>query len=135
MENVKALNMVEIEFYGDRKVIDAYRKLMNLLADQEKWARARTDEETARELSNNVSDRRALLLNELAKSLDYKMSDIEIMRGGYYPSLLSQFDSDKLNVQRYFSEIAQGVRSIPVSLHDFRNADEVRKELEAKHDA
>jgi len=75
-EHVKALNMINIEFYHDRDVIDAWKQFLEL--------RCRTDlANTSKEYEDSI----VKLLQKMADVLGLHFHDDEIRKGCYRPNL------------------------------------------------
>jgi hypothetical protein len=77
-DKVTALNMVEIDFYGIQSVQDAHREVMahiNILPPlPEGW------NDRHRSLMTR-------LLSEMARELGYKLQQLDVLEGGYYPKV------------------------------------------------
>lgn len=125
IHHVAALNLIEIEFYGERSVTKSYKELMTLLGDGDRWDSASQDIEKAKKINQEVDDCRAKLLNQIARVLGYDMSDIEIMRGGYYPRILGDLDEQRLKANAYVADLADGKRAVPIALIDFRIQEQI----------
>jgi hypothetical protein len=75
-DKVKALNLVEIEFYGEKAVELTHREVMNHI-------------NTPPPLPEGWNDRQrklmTKLLSEMAKVLGYELQQLDVLDGGYYP--------------------------------------------------
>ena len=75
-EKVRALNLVEIEFYGLKAVELAHQEVIAHI-------------NTPAPLPANWGDRHrklmTKLLSEMAKALDYELQQLDVLDGGYYP--------------------------------------------------
>jgi hypothetical protein len=106
-ERVRALNMVEIEFHGVKLVEAAYRDLFQHLhtssqVNREAW------QETSRKLSTR-------LLTEIAKVLGYKLQQLDVLDGGYYPQGFADIETEQQAVRRLLIELLSNKRPISVS--------------------
>lgn len=105
-ERVRALNLVEIEFYGIRAVEDAHRVLMihiNTLAPlPPNW------EDTHRKLTTK-------LLSEMATALGYNLQQLDVLDGGYWPQRLADIETEQLQVRKSLLEVLTGRRPIIVA--------------------
>ncbi len=79
-DHVKALNLVEIEFHRDAKVMAALRTLMAHFENG--YGENKTLDEL--KLANDKSDAlRTTLLSSIAKALKYDFEQMDILQGGY----------------------------------------------------
>jgi len=106
-ERVKALNMVEIEFHGVKLVEDAYRELFRHLhtpaaLNLEAW------NDRSRKLST-------MLLSQMAQELGYKLQQLDVLDGGYYPQGNVDIETELQSVRRLFIEVLSGKRPLSVS--------------------
>jgi hypothetical protein len=88
-EHVKALNMINIEFYGDLEVINAWKEFLDI--------RSRQD------LSNpgkEYEDSIVNLLQKMASSLNLNFHDDEIRKGCYRPKI--HVDAEALQWKIYY---------------------------------
>jgi len=106
LDRVKALNMIEIEFHGITSVENAYRKVMehiNLtLPLPATWA----------------DDQRKLitkLLSEMAQFLNYKLQQLDVLDGGYYPQAHADIEFEQQAVRQALIEVMSGRRPLLVS--------------------
>jgi len=104
-EQVTALNMVEIEFYGIRSVQDAHREVMAHI--------------NARGAPDGWNERhRALLtrlLSEMARVLGHNLQQLDVLKGGYYPQGFLDLDIEQQAVRRALIEVLSGRRPLAVS--------------------
>ncbi|MGC2659931.1 MAG: DUF6680 family protein [Bryobacteraceae bacterium] len=105
-ERVRALNMVEIEFYGIKPVEAAYRDVMshvNLPRPlPQTWA-----EDQRKRLTK--------LLSEMAKVLGYELQQLDVLDGGYYPQGFADIETEQQEVRRALIEVMSGRRPLVVS--------------------
>jgi hypothetical protein len=105
-EKAVALNMVEIEFYGIQSVQEVHREVMAHI-------------NSPRPLPDNWNDRhRALLtrlLSEIAQVLGYKLQQLDVLEGGYYPQGLADMEVEQQAVRRSIIEVLSGRRPLGVS--------------------
>jgi hypothetical protein len=105
-ERVKALNMVEIEFYGIEPVQRAYREAMNHI-------------NLPKPLPDNWADEQrkyiTKLLTEMALVLGYRLQQLDVFDGGYYPDGLAELDKEQQSVRRSLIEVLSGRRPLIVS--------------------
>ncbi len=108
---VTGLNLIEVEFYGQKAVLDAWRALWDDLND----SRASSAEEDRR-IAQRREYLRAILLSQMAKTLGLSIPDLEIFKGGYNPEGHAVIEAEQSINRRFFADIAKGVRTFPVSI-------------------
>ena len=98
--------MVEIEFYGVQSVQDAHREVMAHI-------------NAPRPLPAGWNERhRALLtrlLSEMARVLGYKLQQLDVLEGGYYPQGFADIETEQQTVRRALIEVLSGRRPLAVS--------------------
>jgi len=105
-DRVKALNMVEIEFHGIAPVEQAHRRVMeniNLLHPlPDNWS------ENQRKLITK-------LLSEMATFLGYKLEQLDVLDGGYYPQGYVDIELEQQAVRQALVEVLSGKRPLLIS--------------------
>jgi hypothetical protein len=105
-DHVNALNLVEIEFHSVPSVLIAYNDLMKFVntpaPPDEQWP---------------VHHRSYLtkLLSAMAKYLGYKIEQLAVLEGGYYPTGWGTSDEQQLALRLGFIELLSGKRSLPTT--------------------
>ena len=106
-EHVNALNLVEVDFYGCRKVQEEWKAYKDHLfaggAEDEAW-----QEKKERLL--------ATLLYQMAKKLHFNIPALEIFKGGYAPKGWLHLDLRRLAALEYVYDLAQGTRVVPIHI-------------------
>jgi hypothetical protein len=133
-DHVGALNLVEIEFAGERNVIDAWRELFKHLGTpharrfDEAASDAMTPEETGERdrrhyvrLGEERQRLLARLLHAMAKALDFKIEQLEIFEGGYTPQGWADIEVDQNAIRRFAAQLAAGQRLLPIAVWDYTN--------------
>ncbi len=102
-ERVRALNVVEIEFYKNNNVQIAYKAFMSHIntspSENNKWA----------DRHNSLFTK---LLTEVATTLAYKMQQLDVMEGGYYPQGFFDIELEQQNVRKELLQVLTGRRPI-----------------------
>ena len=111
-EYVGALNLVEVEFYDDQKVIAAWKELL-------KWFEAvagapNPDERQMQRLNEEGQRLRVLLMDAIAHALKINIPQLDIFHGGYNPELHGQIENEQHSIRRLFADIANGKKAFPV---------------------
>ena len=105
-EKVRALNLVEIEFFGVRPVEDAHKEVIDHINSPrplpEGWG------ERHRKLMTK-------LLTEMAKTLNYNLQQLDVLDGGYYPQGLFDIELEQQAVRQSLIEVLSGRRPLIVS--------------------
>lgn len=118
-EHVGALNLVEIEFHKDAKVMKALAALMT------HFETGYGDNKTLEELksANDKSDiLRTTLLSAIARSLKYNFEQMEILRGGYMPRGWNIESDEQEAIRRGLASVFNGQKAIPIIMVQTRNA-------------
>jgi hypothetical protein len=112
-DHVGALNLVEIEFHGEKDVLSAWRDYLTHLA------RPHSAHQTPAQQAALTRERDGLLtklLHAIARSLKFHIEQLEIFEGGYTPQGWAD-DELQLRALRYFMlEVLRGNSPIPVTL-------------------
>jgi hypothetical protein len=122
---VRGVNLTEIEFHGEQKVINALREFMEILSENT----SSHDEAQFRSWNERVEDKKTQLLYNMGVCLGYSIQQLEILRGGYYPIAHNwKSERDEL-VQRFLAEIASGTRALPIQAITNPNQNEEEAKL------
>jgi hypothetical protein len=105
-EKVKALSLLEVEFYGVKPVESAHQEVMKHI-------------NTPPPLPADWLDhhRRLLtkLLSEMAKVLNYDLQQLDVLEGGYYPQAFVDTELEQQALRRALIEVLSGNRPLIVS--------------------
>jgi len=120
-DHVGALNLVELEFEKEEKVLNAFKEYFTNLNTQHK----KSDRETDQEFNIRIyQDRQALLaklLHAMAKILNFKIEQLEIFEGGYIPQGWGDERSLQKLLQLGLNNILSGTTPIKVVLVESQN--------------
>lgn len=110
-DHVSALNLVEIEFYGNAEVISAWKNYWALLKKPPKVESAEFQAHW------DETDRlRTKLIHAMAKSLKFNnIEQLEIFDGGYTPQGWADIDFQNQIARAHMLEILSGKRAIPIT--------------------
>ena len=105
-DHVGALNLIEIEFYKEQKVLDAleryFQHLNNRNSAADGWL------QTSEHLFTK-------LLSEMARSLGYQIEQLQILTGGYAPQGWIESENRQTEIQRKTLALLEGKISLPIT--------------------
>lgn len=107
--HVGALNLIELEFYGVERVIDAYRGYARHLNSHYP-----SDREALTRHTQAGDDLFVTLLNSIAAELGFAFDKGDLSRLGYLPVGLSNAHDNSLANAHLLREILEGKRALPV---------------------
>lgn len=110
--HVNALNAIEIVFQGKRDVLGAWKGYFNNLQFDET---GKTEAERFRHY-NQRSKLFAKLVSEIAKVLNFKIEQLEIMDGGYTPQAWLDIENEQALMRKYMLTLLKGQICLPVHL-------------------
>jgi hypothetical protein len=113
--HVEALNLVEVEFYNDSKVMECWRQYRIHLDDQQY---------IKRDVAAWDKDRNKLLVDmlyEMSIVLGYTYVKSEIQKGVYYPSGYANTENEAAKTRTLWLEILEGKRQIPMKAEVWTN--------------
>lgn len=126
-DHVSALNLVEVEFQCDRKVIDAWKKYLNYL--YQNHGRTHDEElsddmpESERRIRNERYSSRIMvecqellieLLRVMAQALDHEVEVPSIFKSGYSPQGWAEVENQQAIIRQYVVDLYYGRRGLPV---------------------
>jgi hypothetical protein len=107
-EHVTALNLIEIDFQGKPEILKAWREYFENL---------RADPKDERRIERAIQERPALLtklLHAIARTMHYKIEQLDIMAGGYTPQGFVDDVQRQREMQTLLMELLQGKRALQV---------------------
>ncbi len=110
---VQALNGIETEFYGDTKVIEAWRVLVDHLNAPE----AHAPDEVKR-WNDTLTDRVNDMLYEMGESLGYHFDKVTLKRNAYYPRGWGEVELEQHALRKKVLELLDGNRKLPVAIFE-----------------
>jgi len=108
---VQALNAIETEFYGDEKVIEAWRIFVDHL-----YSDAANDPTQVARWSEKQLDLINDMLVEMGESLGYHFDKVTLKRNAYYPKGWGDIEAEQAAVRKLFLEVLNGKRKLPVGV-------------------
>jgi Family of unknown function (DUF6680) len=107
---VQALNGIETEFYGDKKVIEAWRVLVDHLNSSDA-----NDVDLVARWTEKLGDVINDLLFEMGKSLGYHFDKVTLKRNAYYPRFWGEVELEQHAIRKKFLEVLDGKRRLPIA--------------------
>jgi hypothetical protein len=105
-DKVKALNMVEVDFYGNSKVLVAHKDVM---------AHINTTQGDVPQWNDRHRKLMTKLLSEMAISLGYELQQLDVLDGGYYPQGFADIEAEQREVRLGLIQTLTGKRPLIVS--------------------
>jgi hypothetical protein len=113
--HIEALNLVEVEFFNDRQVMDRWRLYRNHLDDAEFSTRDYAGWNTVRK--NKIND----MLYEMSVALGYKYDKSHIEKGVYYPAGYGEIENQQTEIRTLLLKILRGERQFPMKAEVWTN--------------
>ena len=114
--HVEALNMIDIEFHNDNKIVDAWKLLLDNFMNfpkNPKDPNYQTKLDASAEKSGELlSD----LLSEMAKALNYDFDKVHLKRGGYIPQGHADIEFEQNFIRGRVTDLFLGRTSIPINI-------------------
>ena len=113
--HIEALNLVEIDFSKERKIMDCWQLYRNHLDDQAY---------IKRDVASWENDRSKLmidLLYEMSISIGYSYDKSQIQKGVYYPSGYQNIENQNAETRKLWLEVLKGERQIPMKAEVYTN--------------
>lgn len=111
-DRIGALNLIQIEFSKNGKVLAAWAGLMKNYA-------TRPGEDDRERHLRDREHLYILLLQEIGRNLGVRMEHFDILEGAYYPEGAAVAEWEGNAVRRLFAEIATGHRALPIAVTQF----------------
>lgn len=106
-EHVRALNMIDLDFYGDTKIIEAwkiYRDHLNSISENPKaWI-------------SHAEDLLTDLLYVMAENLKYYFDKVDLKKGIYAPIVHSELANDIKSIRKHALDYLSGKTPINVKI-------------------
>jgi hypothetical protein len=116
--HVEALNAIDVEYYGDDKISEAWKIYFDHFCQANPQQR-RSEAELA-VWSQKGDDLLNDLLYAMAQALGYRFDEVAIKRNVYTPIAHGQLEDDLNAIRKGFVEVLSGTKRIPMDV-DFAN--------------
>jgi hypothetical protein len=115
-KHIEALNMIDIEFFENKKITEAWKLLLDNFANYPKEIKDPNYQAQLNSCGEKSNDLFIVLLYEMAKFLNYTFDKVHLTRGVYIPKGQSDYMMDQEFIRRAFVEVLLGTRSIPIKV-------------------
>ena len=110
-EHVGALNLIEIEFVNQTEIIDAWKKYLQNLSENPPQALSGNELQAFEKKRDSLLTK---LIYEIARSLDFKVEQLDILEGNYLPRGWRDDDREQKLIRHGLIEVLQGRRPLVV---------------------
>ena len=114
--HVEALNMIDIEFYKDEKVVDAWKLLLDNFVNYPKDTTVEDFESKLSSCNEKSNDLLTDLLHEMSKILGYDFDKVLIKRGCYIPKRYGDIELEQNDIRRGLVNLLWGRSSLPIKV-------------------
>lgn len=124
--HVEALNMIDLEFDGVRRVTEAWKAYLDHLnnapkypafeekSDEEKWSEKTIHDSKMEAWGNQREEFLADLLHNMGASLNYKFDKTHIKRSIYAPQAHADVENEQQFIRRSLIDLLMGRRALPI---------------------
>jgi hypothetical protein len=109
-EHVQALNMLDVEFYKEEKVIAAWKAYSNHLNIEVK------DPKNLTAWGQRQDELFLDLLTAIAENLGYRLDRTDIRRSAYFPKGHGELETDQQRIRKGIIAVFEGERALPVEM-------------------
>jgi len=123
VKHIEALNMIDIEFFKNKKITEAWKLLLDNFANYPKDTKD-PDYQAQINLCAKESDNLFVnLLYVMAETLNYTFDKVYLKRGVYIPKGQANIMIDQEFMRHAFVEVLLGKRSIPIEISNVTRED------------
>lgn len=113
-DHVNALNMIDIEYYKDRKGTRVVEKWKEYLDQLGSFPRSNVTDENVKQWSVRRDDIFTDMLYEMAVRLGYKFDKVTLRKGVYSPQAFSDLELEQKLIRKGLCDILSEDKSIPI---------------------
>ncbi len=121
--HVEALNRIDIEFYKNKKVTDAWKLLLDNFGNYPLDPKASDFQVKLNSCSEKSNELLIDLLYQMGKSLGYDFDKVHLKRGVYFPKGHTDLESEQQIIRRALLEILVGKKSLPIEFTNLPDQD------------
>lgn len=122
-QHVEALNMIDIEFFGNKEITEAWKLLLDNFVNYPKDTKDQDYKTKLDACTEKSQDLLCDLLYEMAKSMNYNFDKVHLKRGAYIPKGHADYILDQEFIRRAFVGVLLGQVPIPIKVVNMRNED------------
>ncbi len=126
--HVEALNMIDIEFYKNQKIVDAWKLLLDNFFNYPRDPKEKDYQAKLISCSEKSSDLLTDLLYEMAKSLGYNFDKVLLKRGCYIPQGHGDIEMEQFFIRKGLVELFLGKKSLPINIVEHKKEEDKRRE-------
>ena len=126
-KHVEALNTIDIEFYKNYKVVDAWSLLLDNYLDYPKDLNEPNFQSRLDACVAKSNELLTDLLYEMAKALNYRFDKVHLKRGVYQPKGHTDYWFDQEIIRRSLVNILSGQAPIPIRIIDSTTKEETQE--------
>lgn len=126
-QHVEALNMIDIEFFKNKKITEAWKVLLDNFANYPKDTKDKNYQVQLNSCMEKSSDLLVDLLYEMAKSLNYSFDKVHLKRGAYIPKGHADYILDQEFIRRAFVGVLLGQIPIPIKIVNMEGTQEKQR--------
>lgn len=127
-EHVEALNMIDIEFFRNRKITEAWKLLLDHFANYPKDTKDPNYQTTLNSCMEKSNDLLVDLLYEMGQSLNYIFDKVHLKRGAYIPKGHADYILDQEFIRRSLVGVLLGHIPIPIKVVNMEGGEQKQKE-------
>ncbi|MCD4780092.1 MAG: hypothetical protein K8S27_06030 [Candidatus Omnitrophica bacterium] len=132
--HVEALNMIDIEFYKEKKVVEAWKLLHDNFANYPKDPKAPDFEARLASCGDKSNELLTELLYEMSKVLGYKFDKVLLKRGCYTPKGHGDFQLEQDFIRRGLVQVFLGNQAIPISVTEIKHVENSPAQVEPNNE-
>lgn len=114
--HVEALNMIDIVFHKDKRIVDAWKLLLDNFANYPKDPKDPGFQTKLTASSEKSNELLTDLLYEMAKSLNYDFDKVHLKRGAYIPKGHADFELEQNFIRRSLVDLFLGIKPLPINI-------------------
>lgn len=114
--HVEALNMIDIVFHKDKRLVDAWKLLLDNFANYPKDLKDPNYQTKLTASAEKSNELLTDLLYEMAKSLNFDFDKVHLKRGAYIPKGHADFELEQNFIRRSLVELFLEKKSIPINI-------------------
>ena len=121
--HVESLNMIDIEFYDNKKITEAWKLLLDNFENYPKDTQDPNYQTKLNSCSEKSKELLTNLLYEVAVSLGYSFDKVHLMRGAYIPKGHADIELDQEFIRRSLVGVFLGKLPIPIKVINVEKTD------------